>query len=116
MQKTSWSRNNNPEIQWKCKKIELCGVARAFAQFSEYGPRSKKFGHSCVKRCYPSISSLLLPNSTLKRILIFSFHLQLYEFFLIFLIPVIKKINVQFQKDEGFPGTANLMTETSSKY
>ena len=29
------------------EKIELCGVARAFVQISENGPRSKKFGHSC---------------------------------------------------------------------
>jgi len=29
----------------KNEKIELCGVARAFVQISENGPRSKKFGH-----------------------------------------------------------------------
>ena len=29
------------------EKIELCGVARAFVQISENGPRSKKFGHPC---------------------------------------------------------------------
>ena len=27
------------------KQIELCGVARAFVQISENGPRSKKFGN-----------------------------------------------------------------------
>ena len=29
----------------KNDKIELCGVARAFVQISENGPRSKKFDH-----------------------------------------------------------------------
>ena len=29
------------------KKNELCGVARAFVQISENGPRSKKFGRPC---------------------------------------------------------------------
>ena len=28
----------------KDEKIELCGVAHAFVQISENGPRSKKFG------------------------------------------------------------------------
>ena len=31
------------------EKIELFGVARAFVQISENGPRSKKFGHPCIK-------------------------------------------------------------------
>ena len=33
-----------PHIYTIFKKIELCGVARAFVQISENGPRSKKFG------------------------------------------------------------------------
>ena len=44
-------RNNNPEMKInenaKKWKIELCGVARAFVQISENGPRTKKFCHPC---------------------------------------------------------------------
>ncbi len=36
-------------IYKKMKKIELCGVARAFVQISTNGPRSKKFGHPWIK-------------------------------------------------------------------
>ncbi len=35
----------------KNEKIKLCGVARAFVQFSENGPRFNKFGHPCTKGC-----------------------------------------------------------------
>ena len=34
----------------KSEKIVLCGVARAFVQISENGPRSNKFGHPCSRQ------------------------------------------------------------------
>ena len=38
------------------EKIELCGVARAFVQISENGPRSKKLGHPWSK---PNLKALV---------------------------------------------------------
>ena len=34
----------------KNETIVLCSVARAFVQISENGPRSKQFGHTCIRR------------------------------------------------------------------
>ena len=42
---------NSIEMQIN-EKIELCGVARAFVQLSENGPRSKKFGHPWFTQSY----------------------------------------------------------------
>ena len=38
---------NIAHIYKTTKKIELCGVTRAFVQIPENGPWSKKFGHPC---------------------------------------------------------------------